>query len=136
VDLSKPAEHRRTDEPAEQPTDPARPGDATGSTDGGADGGAETAAGADDASDLDDEGYTPPKLGAMPPAHPVTKWGLVALGLGLVLLIFPMVLGLEHSTGVDVVGVLAILGGVGLLVSRLSDRSTDEYDGPDDGAVV
>jgi DMSO reductase anchor subunit len=71
----------------------------------------------------------------MPPSHPVTKWGLVALGLGVVLLIFPTLLGLRHTTAVDVVGVLSILGSVGLLVSRLSSDSGDD-DGPDDGAVV
>jgi hypothetical protein len=32
--------------------------------------------------------------------------------------------------------VLSILGGVGLLVSRLSNGSPDDYDGPDNGAVV
>jgi uncharacterized membrane protein HdeD (DUF308 family) len=66
----------------------------------------------------------------------VTKWGLVALGLGLLLLIFPTLVGLEHTTAVDLVGVLCIIGAVGLLVSRLSSRSTDDYEGPDDGAVV
>jgi hypothetical protein len=80
--------------------------------------------------------YVPPPLPPLPPSHPVTKWGLVALGLGLLLLIFPTLLGLEHTTPVDFVGVLCIIGAVGLLVSRLSSRSTDEYDGPDDGAVV
>jgi hypothetical protein len=83
-----------------------------------------------------DEHYVPPPLPPLPPSHPVTKWGLVALGLGLLLLIFPTLLGLEHSTGVDFVGVFCIIGAVGLLVSRLSNRSTDEYEGPDDGAVV
>lgn len=83
-----------------------------------------------------DEGFVPPPIEPMPPAHPVTKWGLVALGLGVVLLIFPTLLGLRHTTAVDIVGVLSILGGVGLLVSRLSDGPSDDYDGPDDGAVV
>jgi hypothetical protein len=83
-----------------------------------------------------DEHYVPPPLPPLPPSHPVTKWGLVALGLGLLLLIFPTLLGLEHSTGVDFVGVFCIIGAVGLLVSRLSNRSTGEYEGPDDGAVV
>jgi hypothetical protein len=93
----------------------------------------------DPAADPDDdlgERYEPPPLADLPPSHPVTKWGLVALGLGLVLLLFPMLLGLEHTTAVDVAGVLCVLGAVGLLVSRLSGRSTDDYDGPDDGAVV
>lgn len=89
----------------------------------------------DEDDDLE-EHYRPPHLAELPPSHPVTKWGLVALGLGLVLLIFPMLLGLEHTTAVDVAGVLCVLGAVGLLVSRLSGRSTDEYEGPDDGAVV
>jgi hypothetical protein len=98
----------------------------------------------DDSDDSDDsdpdsvaeDHYVPPPLPPMPPAHPVTKWGIVALLLGLVLLIAPTLLGLEHTTPVNLVGVLSILGGVGLLVSRLSDRSSDDYEGPDDGAVV
>lgn len=115
-----------------------------------ADAGAETGRGepAQDQADEGDEGddatdqydpsdhYVPPHLPPLPPSHPVTKYGLVALGLGLVLLIFPMLLGLEHTTAVDFAGVLCILGAVGLLVSRLSGRSTDDYEGPDDGAVV
>src|SRR3954452_3433515 len=72
----------------------------------------------------------------MPPAHPVTKGRGVALLLGLALLVAPTLLGLEHTTPVNLLGVLSILGGVGLLVSRLSERSSDDYEGPDDGAVV
>jgi hypothetical protein len=94
------------------------------------------APGGQDVTNLEpDEGFVPPPIEPMPPAHPVTKWGLVALGLGVVLLIFPTLLGLRHTTAVDVAGVLSILGGVGLLVSRLSNGSGDD-DGPDDGAVV
>ncbi len=95
------------------------------------------ASGGQDVTNLepDDEGYVPPPIEPMPPAHPVTKWGLVALGLGVVLLIFPTLLGLRHTTAVDAAAVLSILGGVGLLVSRLSSGSPDD-DGPDDGAVV
>ncbi|MDQ1647954.1 MAG: hypothetical protein QOG60_11, partial [Frankiaceae bacterium] len=94
------------------------------------------APGGQDVTDLEpDEGFVPPPIEPMPPSHPVTKWGLVALGLGVVLLIFPTLLGLRHTTAVDVVGVLSILGSVGLLVSRLSSDSGDD-DGPDDGAVV
>ena len=96
------------------------------------------AAAGQDEAEADDptDHYVPPQLPPLPPSHPVTKYGLVALGLGLVLLLFPMLLGLEHTTAVDVAGVLCIVGAVGLLVSRLSGRSTDDYEGPDDGAVV
>lgn len=119
--------------PASDPTPPARPEPAKRRAEGAAAGDID-GVGAED--DDPEEHYRPPHLAELPPSHPVTKWGLVALGLGLVLLIFPMLLGLEHTTAVDVAGVLCVLGAVGLLVSRLSGRSTDEYEGPDDGAVV
>jgi hypothetical protein len=122
---------------------PRSPDDAagTGRADGTDQPGEAGQAAPGDAADLDEQDdptdhYVPPALPPLPPSHPVTKWGLVALGLGLLLLIFPTLLGLEHTTGVDFVGVLCILGAVGLLVSRLSTRSTGEYEGPDDGAVV
>ncbi|HSP37983.1 MAG TPA: hypothetical protein VLR26_09530 [Frankiaceae bacterium] len=125
-------------------TPPLRPAQRNGSIPAEDSGGGDSGAGdsgtdasdAEDLADAADDHYLPPELPPLPPSHPVTRWGLVALGLGLVLLIFPTLLGLEHTDAVDVVGVLCILGAVGLLVSRLSSRSTDEYDGPDDGAIV
>jgi hypothetical protein len=103
-----------------------------------ADADGDAAAEDDDTADDDaaEDHYVPPPLPPLPPAHPVTKWGVVALLFGLLLLVAPTMLGLQHTTSVNLLGVLSILGAVGLLVSRLSDRSTDDYDGPDDGAVV
>lgn len=85
----------------------------------------------------DDEGhYEPPPLPPLPRVHPVTRWALAAMGLGLVLLVAPTVLGLEHRTAVDAVGVVCVLGAVATLVARMRDHPSTDEGGPDDGAVV
>ena len=65
---------------------------------------------------------------------PPTRWALVSIGLGLLLLIAPTLVALHASDLVHVAGVLMICTGVGILVARM--RHEDEDDDPDDGAVV
>ena len=60
----------------------------------------------EDEDEVAEDHYVPPPVPPMPPAHPVTKWGIVALLLGMVLLVAPTLLGLEHTTPVNLVGVL------------------------------
>lgn len=82
------------------------------------------------------EHYVPPPPGARQPTHPTTRWGVTTVGLGLILLIAPWLLGVEQTDGISFIGVGAILTGIGLLVSRLrSGNEPENYDG-DDGAVV
>ncbi len=84
----------------------------------------------------DDEGhYVPPPPPPVPEAHPVTRWAAIAIGLGLLLLIGLPLLATDPSTGVQVVGALAIIGGIGTLVWRMRDGPSVD-DGPDDGAVL
>lgn len=87
--------------------------------------------------DPQDEGhYEPPPPPPLPRVHPVTRWALAAMGFGLVLLVAPTLLGLEHRTAVDVVGVACVVGAVATLVARMRDRPPTDERGPDDGAVV
>lgn len=87
--------------------------------------------------DPQDEGhYEPPPPPPLPRVHPVTRWALAAMGFGLVLLVAPALLGLEHRTPVDVVGVACVVGAVATLVARMRDHPPTDERGPDDGAVV
>jgi hypothetical protein len=83
----------------------------------------------------DDEGHFEPP--PPPPMPRLSKYALLALGMmvaGVVLLFVPGLAGLSNSSGVFVLGVVAIICGAGLLIWRLKeDRGND---GPDDGAVV
>jgi hypothetical protein len=58
---------------------------------------------------------------------------IVLVGLGVLLLFGPRLLGVDNGTGLTL-GVLAILSGAAVLVLGLRDSRSD--DGPDDGAIV
>lgn len=64
---------------------------------------------------------------------PASLYAVLLILAGVVLVGAPELLRLSTDVGL-VLGVLAIAGGVALLVSRMRDRNTDD-DG-DDGAVV
>ncbi len=83
--------------------------------------------------DDEEEHYEPPTLPKLEPHPPVTRWALIAMGLGLALLLLPTIFAFGHRTSLDVAGVLCVLGATAVLVSRLRERSADD---PDDGAVV
>lgn len=83
----------------------------------------------------DDDGhYIPPDPPPMPRTHPVTRWAWAALAIGLLLVLSPVVPALHASAAEQLVGIFAILGGVGTLVWRMRDGV--DPDDPDDGAVV
>ncbi len=83
-----------------------------------------------------DEGhFVPPPPEPIPEAQPVTRWAAISVGIGLLLLIGLPMLGTDASMGVQVVGALAVIGGVATLVWRMRDAPSVD-DGPDDGAVV
>ena len=93
-------------------------------------------AGPRDVSDPDlDDHYEPPPPPPTPMPSPPTRWALVSMGLGLLLLVAPTLVALRASDLVHVAGVLMICTGVGILVARMRHEDEDDDD-PDDGAVV
>lgn len=83
--------------------------------------------------DRPDEHYEPPPPPPLPVPAPSSLYAVLLVLTGVVLAGFPGVLNLSTDVGL-VLGVLAIAGGVTLLVSRMRDRNLED-DG-DDGAVV
>ncbi|MGY1844132.1 hypothetical protein [Modestobacter sp. SYSU DS0875] len=81
--------------------------------------------------DLPEEHYEPPPPPPLPVLAPASLTAVLLIAVGAVLVILPGRLGLTVETGL-VLGVAALVGGVGILVSRMRDRSDDG----DDGAVV
>lgn len=86
-----------------------------------------------DVLDRPDEHYEPPPPPPLPVPAPASLYAVLLILAGVVLVGAPELLRLSTDVGL-VLGVLAIAGGVALLVSRMRDRNTDD-DG-DDGAVV
>jgi hypothetical protein len=85
-----------------------------------------------DVLDRPDEHYEPPPPPPLPVPGPTSLYAMLLVAAGLLLIAAPGVLGLSADLGL-VLGVAAIGGGVGMLVSRMRDRSADDGD---DGAVV
>ena len=69
----------------------------------------------------------------VPAPAPASLYAVLLIAAGAVLVVAPRVVGLSADLGL-VLGVAAVAGGVGVLLSRMRERSTDD-DG-DDGAVV
>lgn len=84
---------------------------------------------------VEDEHYVPPAPPPVPQPHPVTRWAVLALAVGLAVLVLPAALGDPVGPGMSLLAVLAVLGGFVTLVARMRDAPPDDSD-PDDGAVV
>jgi hypothetical protein len=82
--------------------------------------------------DAPEEHYEPPPPPPLPVLAPASLYALLLIALGAVLIITPGRLGLSLDVGL-VLGVAGVAAGVGVLVSRMRDRSIDDGD---DGAVV
>jgi hypothetical protein len=82
--------------------------------------------------DRPDEHFEPPPPPPVPAPAPAALYAVLLIAAGAVLIIAPRVLGLTVDLGL-VLGVAAVVGGVGVLVSRMRDRTADDGD---DGAVV
>jgi len=94
-------------------------------------------AAAGDGDELDeDEHYVPPPPPKAGWVRPATGLALGSVALGVIILMVPSLMNEASSGAGDIVGVLLILGGVGALVARLSERSPDDEDDPDSGAVL
>jgi hypothetical protein len=81
--------------------------------------------------DLPEEHFEPPPPPPLPAPTPASLYAILLVIAGVVLVGAPGLLRLSENMGL-VLGVLAIGGGVALLVSRMRERSDDG----DDGAVV
>ncbi|WP_299955578.1 hypothetical protein [uncultured Modestobacter sp.] len=82
--------------------------------------------------DAPEEHYEPPPPPPLPVLAPASLYSLLLIAAGALLIIAPTRLGLSIDLGL-VLGVAAVVSGVGVLVSRMRERSTDDGD---DGAVV
>jgi len=82
--------------------------------------------------DRPEEHYEPPPAPPVPAPAPASLYAVLLIAAGAVLVVAPRVLGMSADLGL-VLGVAAVAGGVGVLLSRMRERSTDDGD---DGAVV
>jgi hypothetical protein len=90
----------------------------------------------DDADDPDLHYIAPPPPRVRWP-RPITVLALASIALGILVLAVPsLVANLTSTTTQQVLGVLLVLGGVGVLVARMGERPADEDDWPDDGAII
>ncbi len=78
--------------------------------------------------DRPDEHFEPPAPPPLPVLAPASLYALVLILAGAVCIVTPGTLGLSLDVGI-VIGVLAVVGGVAVLVSRMRDRSDDDGDG-------
>lgn len=78
--------------------------------------------------DRPDEHFEPPAPPPLPVLAPASLYALVLIITGAVCIVTPGTLGLGLDVGI-VIGVLAVVGGVAVLVSRMRDRSDDDGDG-------
>jgi len=81
--------------------------------------------------DRPEEHFEPPPPPPLPVPAPASLYALLLIAAGAVCIIAPGAIGLSLDVGI-VIGVLAVVGGVAVLVSRMRDRPDDG----DDGAVV
>ena len=82
--------------------------------------------------DAPEEHYEPPPPPPLPVLTPASLYSLLLIAVGAVLIVAPGRVGLSIDVGL-VLGVAAVVSGVGVLVSRMRDRSVDDGD---DGAVI
>ncbi|MEI4271062.1 hypothetical protein TEK04_04945 [Klenkia sp. LSe6-5] len=78
--------------------------------------------------DRPDEHFEPPPPPPIPVLAPASLYALLLIAAGAVCIIAPGAIGLSLDVGI-VIGVLAVVGGVAVLVSRMRDRTDDDGDG-------
>jgi hypothetical protein len=83
----------------------------------------------------EDHFVPPPPPPAPLPKNPVTRYAVIALALGLLVLVVLPLIGKPPSHEVQVLGAVSVLAGLGTLVWRMRDGPSVD-DGPEDGAVL
>lgn len=81
-----------------------------------------------DVLDRPDEHFEPPAPPPLPVLAPVSLYALLLIAAGALCIIAPGAVRLSSDLGI-VLGVLGVVGGVALLVSRMRDRTDDDGDG-------
>lgn len=81
-----------------------------------------------DVLDRPEEHFEPPAPPPLPVLAPASLYALVLIAAGALCIIAPGVIGLSPDVGI-MLGVLAVVGGVSVLVSRMRDRTDDDGDG-------
>ncbi len=81
-----------------------------------------------DVLDRPDEHFEPPAPPPLPVLAPASLYALLLIAAGALCIIAPGTIGLSLDVGI-VLGVLGVVGGVAVLVSRMRDRSDDDGDG-------
>lgn len=89
----------------------------------------------DDPVEVDEGHYVPPPPPPLPAADHTTKLAAGAIAFGFLVVFLLPGFSVYVAREVQVLGVIAIIGGVATLVARLRDGPSVD-DGPDDGAVV
>ena len=75
-----------------------------------------------------EEHFEPPPPPPLSAPAPASLYAVLLIAAGAVCIIAPGVLGLSLDVGI-LLGVIAVVGGVAVLVSRMRDRSDDDGDG-------
>ena len=88
-----------------------------------------------DLPDGAEEHYAPPPPPPLPRLSTATIGGVLLVALGILVIARAEALGLDAGLGFPL-GVVLILGGFGILVSRMRDGTADPRDDDDDGAVI
>ncbi|HWL36305.1 MAG TPA: hypothetical protein VNQ77_08910 [Frankiaceae bacterium] len=84
----------------------------------------------------DDDHFVPPPAPPVTlPSAPVTRYAIVAIVLGIVVIVVLPLLGQTQDDGIQILGLISLLAGIGTLVFRMRDAPSVD-DGPDDGAVL
>jgi hypothetical protein len=83
----------------------------------------------------EDEDYRPPAPPPLPRFAGITVVGMLAIIVGIAVIIFPALLPV--STGfAEILGGACLVAGGATLIARLRSGDEDDYDDPDNGAVV
>jgi hypothetical protein len=83
----------------------------------------------------EDHFVPPPAPPVTIPSAPVTRYAIIAVVLGIVVIVVLPLVGQAQDDGIQILGLISLLAGIGTLIYRMRDGASVD-DGPDDGAVL